>query len=247
MREYNISKVPHTIYDDSLEIPSDIKVVKDWRTADIGDWVLADDGAVIQIIRCGVMKQRKRFLRYVGTCTGTFVCLPNINMDTTRRKNIYSFGGNNSHLDSVTKRKKLTAQEVVFAKYIAIGMPPAEAYKKAFHTKSDKYAKVRAGILIKQERIVSAVKEELEEVFKKLDIDLEYLVQGVKTEADSADRPLDRLNAFKMLWDAADVVPKSKITQVTGAVFQGFEDDQLLTAKRPDLIEESKVGKREKN
>jgi len=50
-----------------------------------------------------------------------------------------------------------------------------------------------------------------------------------------------------MLWDAADVVPKSKITQVTGAVFQGFEDDQLLTAKRPDLIEESKVGKREKN
>jgi len=247
MREYSISKVPHTVYDDALEVPSDIRVVKDWRTSDIGDWVLADDGGIIQVIRCGVMKQRKRFLRYIGTCTGTFVCLPNIKMDTTRKKNIYSFGGNHNHLDSITKRKNLTAQEVVFAKYIAIGLPPAEAYKKAFHTKNDKYAKVRAGVLIKQERIVSAVKEELEEVFKKLDIDLEYLVQGVKTEADSADRPLDRLNAFKMLWDAADVVPKSKITQVTGAVFQGFEDDQLLTAKRPELIEGLKSAPKEKN
>ena len=80
MREYSIANVPHMVYDDSLEVPGDIKVVKDWRAADIGDWVLADDGGIIQIIRCGVMKQRKRFLRYVGTCTGTFVCLPNINI-----------------------------------------------------------------------------------------------------------------------------------------------------------------------
>jgi hypothetical protein len=247
MREYTIARIPHTVYDDTLEVPNDIKVVKDWRTADIGEWVLADDGGIIQIIRSGMMKQRKRLLRYVGTCTGTFVCLPNVKMDTSKKRNIYSFGGNNNHLDSITKRKKVTAQEVVFAKYIAIGLPPAEAYKKAFHTKNEKYAKVRAGVLIKQERIVSAVKEELEGVFKELGIDLKYLVKGVKAEADGADRTLDRLKAFQMLWEAADVVPKNKVTQVTGAVFQGFEDDQLLTAKRPELIEGKKGASKEKN
>ena len=76
--------------------------------------------------------------------------------------------------------------------------------------------------------------------FKELGIDLKYLVKGVKAEADGADRTLDRLKAFQMLWEAADVVPKNKVTQVTGAVFQGFEDDQLLTAKRPELIEGKK-------
>ena len=101
--------------------------------------------------------------------------------------------------------------------------------------------------MIKQERIVSAVKEELEGVFKELGIDLKYLVKGVKTEADGADRTLDRLKAFQMLWEAADVVPKNKVTQVTGAVFQGFEDDQLLTAKRPELIEGPKSAPKEKN
>ena len=91
MREYTIARIPHTVYDDTLEVPSDIKVVKDWRTADIGEWVLADDGGIIQIIRSGMMKQRKRLLRYVGTCTGTFVCLPNVKMDTSKKRNIYSF------------------------------------------------------------------------------------------------------------------------------------------------------------
>lgn len=247
MREYTISRTPHTVYDDALEVPSSIKVTKDWRSADIGEWVLADDGGIIQVIRSGLMKQRKRMLRYVGTCTGTFVCLPKVKMDTNKKRNIYSFGGDNNHLDSITKRKNLTAQEVVFAKYIAIGLPPAEAYKKAFHTKNERYAKVRAGVLIKQERIVSAVKEELEGVFKELGIDLKYLVKGVKAEADGADRTLDRLKAFQMLWDAADVVPKNKITQVTGAIFQGFEDEQLLTAKRPELVEGLKSAPKEKN
>ena len=237
MREYTVSKIKHQVYDDPSSIPEEIKVLRDWRSANLGDWVRADDGSIVQIIRTGTMKQRKRILRYVGTCTGTFICLPNVKMDTEKRRNIYSFGGHRNHIDSIKEREKLTAQEVMFAKYIAIGMAPSDAYQKAFSTKNAKYAKVRAGVLIKQERIVSAVKEELDGVLKELGIDLTYLINGVKQESDTADRPLDRLNAFKMLWDAAEIVPKNKVTQVTGAVFQGFEDDQLITAKRPDLIE----------
>ena len=79
------------------------------------------------------------------------------------------------------------------------------------------------------------MKEELEEVFEGLGINLEYLIHGVKHVADTSDRASDRLSAFRMLWDAADVVPKQKVTQISGAVFQGCDNKVLEAAKRPEL------------
>ena len=38
-----------------------------------------------------------------------------------------------------------------------------------------------------------------------------------------------------MLWDAAEVVPKQKVTQVTGSVFQGFDSKEIASAVRPEL------------
>ena len=94
---------------------------------------------------------------------------------------------------------------------------------------------MKSAVLVKQERIVSAVKEELDVVLKDMGIDLKYLIKGVKLEAENADRSNDRLKALSMLWDAADVIPKQKVTQLTGAVFQGFDDKMLESAKRPEL------------
>ncbi len=237
MREYEIKKQKNYVYEDVSEIPIGLPIVPNWRKAEVGQWVNADDGCVIQILRSGQMLHRGNKVRYVGTCTGTFICSPTAKMDTDRRKNIYSFGGNRNHLDSVKERKNLTAQEAMFAKYLANGLSPEEAYLKSFKSTNRKYAKVQSGILIKQERVVSAVKDELDKVLKTLGIDLEYLLGGVKAEADGADRPVDRLKAFQMLWDASEVVPKNKVTQLTGAVFQGFDDKQLESAERPKLKE----------
>jgi len=136
----------------------------------------------------------------------------------------------------IRKRKNATAQEVAFAKYLVRGLTPEEAYLKSFgNSKSNRYAKARAAVLVKQERIINIVKEELEDVFDSLGINLEYLIHGVKHVADTSDRASDRLSAFRMLWDAADVVPKQKITQISGAVFQGFDSKVLESAKRPEL------------
>ena len=238
MRKYTIKKGTYTVYDDLSECPDDIIIKDDWRVADLGDWVLADDGCVIEIIRQGWLKYRGRDDRYIGTCTGTFICKPNMKMDTEKRKNIYSLGGDKNNLDSIQDRVKPTLQEVIFARYIAHGKTPEEAYLKAFRTKNSNYAKTRAAILIKQERIVMAVKEELDAVFKTLKLDLVYLIGKVKDEVENSDRASDRLKALQMLWDAADVVPKqTKVTQLTGVVFQGFDQEALDSAERP-LLEE---------
>ena len=76
MRHYNVNRVSHTVYDEAEELPNDITPVTDWKNAAEGDWVLADDGCYIQILKRGSMSRRKGKIRkvsYFRTCTGTYV------------------------------------------------------------------------------------------------------------------------------------------------------------------------------
>ena len=238
MRQYKIGKKTHPVFESEDEIPQGIQIVDNWRKGEIGDWVRADDDNVVQILRCNqVLNQGKYPIKYVGTCTGTYLCRKTDKMDTERRENIYSFSAkaSNNTAKRIKTRNYLTANEAVFSKLIANGFTPEDAYKRAFGTDNVQYAKMKSAVLVKQERIVSAVKEELDKVLKDQGIDLSYLIKGVKLEAENADRSNDRLKALSMLWDAAEVIPKQKVTQVTGALFQGFDDKMLESAKRPAL------------
>ena len=155
MREYSVAGQIHRVYDDPFEVPTSIKFSSTWKKSEIGDWVTADDGCIIQILRKGQMLNKGKYPQvYVGTCTGTYTCTEKSTMDTKRRKNIYSFGGGKTQYESVKERKNITGQETIFAKYIARGYTPKEAYKKAFCTGNDNYAKIRAGVLLKTERVV---------------------------------------------------------------------------------------------
>ena len=81
MRTYTIKKQEHHVYEAPSEIPSDLPYLKDWRKAEIGDWVLADDGCIIQVLRKNAMAQTGRttwVLHTIGTCTGTFLISPTV-------------------------------------------------------------------------------------------------------------------------------------------------------------------------
>ena len=238
MRQYKIGKFTHPVFESKEELPKDIKFIDNWRKAEVGDWMMADDGNIIQALRVNqVMNQGRYPIKYIGTCTGTYLAREKDKMDTEKRENIYSFSAKASNNTSkrIKTRDYLTANEAAFSKYIANGFSPEEAYKKEYGTDNVRYAKMKSAVLVKQERIVSAVKEELDVVLKGMGIDLKYLIKGVKLEAENADKSNDRLKALSMLWDAADVIPKQKVTQLTGAVFQGFDDKTLESAKRPEL------------
>ena len=76
MRTYKVNKIEHTIFDSIDEVPSSLTYKNNWKKGSIGDWVLADDGAIIQILREGTMLKSKgsnREQRYIGTCVGTFL------------------------------------------------------------------------------------------------------------------------------------------------------------------------------
>ena len=98
---------------------------------------------------------------------------------------------------------------------------------------------MRAGELIKTERVQTAMKEELKPVLKELGIDDRSVLQGIKDSAESAEKEDVRLRALFKLSDILDLEDKSqtKVTQVTGALFQGFSPEALDEAKRPKLTE----------
>tara|TARA_R100000008_G_C3584771_1_gene171319 strand:- start:893 stop:1630 length:738 start_codon:yes stop_codon:yes gene_type:complete len=240
MRTYKVSNVFHKVFDDKEELPSGIGVVPDWRQADIGDWVEADDGCVIQILRKGEMKAtwgKNRIRHYVGTCTGTFLCTPKNKMDTSKRENVWSLSGKNTE-KLIFDRKTLTKKEVIFTQFVAKGLSLQESYLRAFDTKNARYALEQSAKLMKTERVKKAVKEELKPVLKELNIDDKTVLKGIKEVAEGDEKAETRLKALFKLADILDLEDKTqtKVTQLSGAVFQGFGDNVLTEVQRPKEI-----------
>ena len=240
MRYYKVNRVKHTVYDSIDEIPPHIKPLKDWRESNIGDWVIADDNSIIQILRKGTMLRKNGELGYIGTCTGTFVNLKSTTMDTDKRVNIYSFGGYSTPDEVVANRRKMTANEELFVLYMSQGLQPEDAYVKAFPTNNKRYARMKAVNLIKTERVKTAVKEELKPILEELSIDERMVLEGIRVEAQTAEKADTRLKALFKLSDILDLEDKSaaKVQQITGVSFQGLTNEMIDEAQRPKEIEE---------
>lgn len=235
MRHYKVNKIQHTVFESLDEVPDNIHYLENWREATIGDWVLADDGCIIEILREGRMKHskgRNRTTEWIGTCTGTFIISNKTTMDTSKRENIYSFGGNIRDEDS-----PLSSNERLFVIYHTLGLDPREAYLKAFPTKNPHYAEVKGKQLVKRQKVRAAMKEELKPVCEKLGIDPESVLTKIKQKSDD-DKDKDQLKALFKLADILDLEDKhaEKVTQVTGLAFQGFSDEMLEKAERPKKL-----------
>ena len=184
MRYYLLKNVHQVVYEPGDQVPKKIKqvLVQNWRTAHKGDWVLADDGCVMRVLREGKISKE----RYLGTITGTFVVRDNLHMDGNRRDDIYSIGG---RLPSQRRllRKRCTNQEMLFAKYIAAGMEPSRAYMQAFSTRRYMYAKGEAKMLLSTNRIQDQISAEVKSVCAKLGITIESSILGIHEIAQSGE------------------------------------------------------------
>ena len=242
MRNYRINKINHTVFDSVDEVPSSIDYLSNWRKGTIGDWVLADDGAVLQVLRKGKMMKARganRCVHYIGTCTGTFPAYKHAKMDTSKRINIYSFGGGKLADDVLIERVNLSKCEQVFVVYLASGLTPQEAYMKAYPTNDPGYAKFKSTQLVKTTRIRTAMKEELKPVLEELKLDETFVLKNIKEVILSSEKDDTRLKALFKLADIMDMEDKTRTQQTTLAVgaFKGFSDDMIQVAERPKEIE----------
>lgn len=241
MREYVVNNISHKVYEKD-EVPVDI-TYKDWKDGTLGDWVLADDDCVIQIIRTGTMFRAKGKLRkvdYVGTCTGTFLKDGKMKMDTDRRENIYSLSGRLSSKQVLEQREKLTGREELFIHNLEKKMSLKDAYINAFKTDNEKYAESRAMLLVKTERVKKEMHKRLEPILAKLGIDDELVLDGIKQIATCAEKDSDRLKALTELSEVLEIKDKgTKVQEITGMsakqLFSGFGDNEIDNTKRPEL------------
>ena len=243
MRHYTVNNAQYVVYESEDELPPDVYPIKDWRNGGLFDWVLADDGCYIQILRKGAMTKPKgkvRKVAYIGTCTGTFIVSPKTKMDTSKRVNIYSLGGNIERNQRLDERENLSTREELFVAYLAKGVDPRKAYLDAFPTNNPHYAGTRAGQLIKTARIRSAMKEELKPYMEALGLDENYVLSNIKEVIDSCDKDDTKLKALFKLADIMDMEDKNttQVTTMTGAVFQGFTPEKLEEVQRPKEIED---------
>ena len=240
MRTYTIKKIDHHVYESLDELPEDLVYLKDWRKAETGDWVLADDGCIIQVLRKNSMARSRGKVRVdntLGTCTGTFKVKHHLSMNTVKREDIYTLSGKRP-LKRMMDDKKINSNEILFAQNITRGLSPEDAYIKSFRTKNHKYAKIQAGILVKSERIRKAMKEELKPVLVALGIEPELVLGGIKDIAtDPEAKHSDKLKALFELGEILELKETNKVTEVTGALFQGFQPEQLQSTQRPQLKE----------
>ena len=245
MRHYKVNKINHTVFETNDEVPADIEYLQDWRDGRISDWVLADDDCVIQILRKGIMMKSKgkvREVSYVGTCCGTFVVSDKTKMDTSRRKNIYAIGGTLERNERLDTRRNLSTREVLFVDLVSKGINPQKAYLQAYPTNDPGYAGLRAGQLVRTERIRTAMKEELKPILEELGINEASVLRNINQIATSSDKEHVRLSALKLLSDILDLEDKTKtsVTNVSGVMFEGFTQDKLKEATRPKEITNGK-------
>jgi hypothetical protein len=241
MRHYKINSIQYTVFESKDELPANVTPVKDWRKGKLFDWVLADDGCYIQILRQGTMvkpKGKVRKVTYIGTCTGTFIVSPKTKMDTSKHVNIYSLGGDIERNQRLDDRENLSTREELFVSHLAAGMDPRQAYLKVFPTNNPHYAGIRAGQLIKTARVRSKMKEELKPYMEALGLDENYVLSNIKEVIDSCDKEDTKLKALFKLADILDMEDKNKtqVTTMTGALFQGFTPEKLEEVERPKEI-----------
>ena len=247
MRFYKVNGIEHKVYDPEDRLPNGLIVIDDWRDSCAGDWVRTDDDCIIQVLRHGKMVRRygrNKVRGYVGTCTGTFPVGRKVKMDTSRRANIYTFGGSKSSEDILLDRTTLTRYELLFVSFLASGLSPKDAYLKAYPTENTNYAQVKSAQLMRTERIYKAMKEELKPICEELGIDNKSVLKDIQDTSRNAEKEDVRLRALFKLADILDLEDKNqtKVTQVTGALFQGFSPEQLEEVERPELTEGKKDG-----
>ena len=240
MRIYKVNRAYHVVYDSIGEVPSNIQVIEDWREGKLGQWVKTDDGCVIQILRKGVLNSqysKGKKTKYFGTCTGTYT--ETMKMTSIRNEDIYTLGGKPSRVHVDKGISELTGKEAMFVSMVAEGVSPTKAYLNIFPTNNQRYASVRSVKLMKTKRVRTAMKKELKPHLKELGIDERYILSGIKSEADTADKADTRLKALFKLSDILDLEDKttSSVQQITGVQFQGFLPDDVDKAERKALDE----------
>jgi len=203
--------------------------VENWRLGQEGDWVLTDDGRVLEILKRAEFKSGGgKGKEYVRTICGTFLVRDDTVMDSVLRKNPYSFSSGKSPGDVRRTRKHTNVREDIFAGYIAQGMEDYKAYMLAFPTENPAHAKREAKLLLGYKRIRRKVDEKILEIMEDVGLSKKRLIEiGKEILEQKKILDKDKISMLKEFWKAAGITGSEKRTEIAAAVFPGLSREDL--------------------
>lgn len=231
------------------------KIYLRWREAQENDWCFSDDLRIVQVLlrnNNGPKSDTTRSFNkgYIRTCVGVFPINPTAFMDTRfeLHPNRYSIGQSVKYFtERIALRQKLTAREEMFCIYVANGMDLAKAYKKAYQTNNIFYASMAATRLLQQERIQSAISEEVEDILTQEGVSKSYIVQKYKKLIDDGLMDLKNCSssvraALRDLSEISSMFPsKTTQKQTIQSVFEEIPDDRLnaIRERKAQILNQS--------
>ena len=221
----------------------DTPLITDWKQAKKGDWCLSDDGKIVQILKKGCfVDKKKRDNNYIRTVIGMFNHRGSSPFAGTVKDEIYRFTKKTSYMVNTTGY--LTDAKRNFAKYIAHGMEPVEAYQKAFPTtKSLDYAEKKSTLLLRNKTVRQAVDKEIENLMSEVGITKRYLLETTKDVIDKTEvRDNDKLRAIETLMKISGLLSTEKKVDSVALIqeFSGFSREKLKAFEQGILPEKQK-------
>jgi len=216
--------------DEFRERYPDEPIVSTWRKADEDQWCYSDDGQIIMVIKRGTLTDKSRTIEYVRTLLGMADVKANSKLTGIPAKDIYSFAKVSWYERTLNGR--ISHEKRMFAKYVANGIEPVEAYLKANpRTKSMNYAQTKTKILLRSKKVRQLIDKETEILLSDIGITNRYLLEEAKAIIDKPKaRDGDKLRALETLMKISGLLNAEKKTDTIAMIqeFTGFSRDKLM-------------------
>jgi hypothetical protein len=261
MRYKSIKGRRHYVYKNEEEfkdVHPEGSIVQDWRGGVEGDWVYADDGGIVQLLRVSKAikhpNDRKNYKYAKGWCrtiVGTFLNTDKTIMDTDfdSHKNRYTFSKTIGNKKNTRVRKSPTKKEKIFATNVVVGMGPVKAYMDAYREEDENQAQKKAVILLKQDRVMKEIQKSVMDVAEEMGLDHSFVLNKLKHLANYSDDDNIILQSTKEIGKiigTSGTTVKQRESGIVG-LFQGFTPEQLQTANRKEISNGQKINDGEVN
>lgn len=218
-------------------------IVGDWRKGEEGDWVLADDGSVCQILKkTAKLKhpQDNETTGYVyakGYIRTAVVSVPiraktMLHSDRTLVSNRYRFGGVTDKVitERRANRDNMTVNETLFNQEILQGNDAVQAYMDLYKVPKEK-AMVSVALLLKTTRFQNSMKQNAQEAAARLGMGADYIMNRYRGFIEQGEDLGVGLRALDKVAEIVGVDDGMPVGQITENTFVGFGTKELDPAE----------------
>lgn len=234
MQSQSIKGKKHLVFDDIAEYEDYFretqgavpKLCLNWREAEEGEWTVADDGGVVQILK---RKWAKRWY-YVRTVVGTFFCTSAVTMDTdfSKHPSRYTMAKRDSRVQFDT-RENLSVKERSWMALIRSGQSVGEAYREIYGESQN--AKEKFHEYLKLERIVKGISAAIKASAEDLGLTPEWVLKQLKDLVeDEMIAPNPKISAIREIAELIGLKGGSSgVKALTSGEehFSGFRGNEL--------------------